>query len=315
MKKIFFLLLFVGGLRTTVISQDSTQVSEEKEVVAPKKAKFAKATFQSTNIINLHSVEMPKKGNLQFLIAHHFGIIWNKDADAGQNFAQVFGLNSGIAHTYLSFDYSIRDNINTGLAMAGNSKFEGWLKLKLLRQQTGKKNIPVSIVWYSLVNIDALANPADTVKGNKLGWNKFSYLHQLIIARKFSPKFSLQIMPGFIHYNIIPYGINNSNNIFTMGLGGKYQLSSNKALTFEYARQFNMYKNVLDKNGRIINYSPDLLSVGLEFNTGGHVFQFYIGNTTASSAIEQLSRNSNWIKDGQFAMGFRLNRGFFIGKK
>lgn len=314
MKKIFLLLSFSLGFLLTIQSQEPAQDSTLTEAPV-KKAKFAKATFQSSSLINMPTVEMLPKGNLQFMVAHHFGVIWNKDANAGQNLAQVFGFNSGVAHTYLSFDYSVTNFANIGLGLTGNSKFEGWTKFKILRQQTGVKNIPVSVGWFSLVNVDAAENPVDTVKANKLAWNKFSFIHQLLIARKFSKKFSLQLMPTFIHYNIVPYGINNSNNVFSIGMGGKYQLSTNKALTFEYSRQLNMYKDVLDKNGNIISYSPDLLSVGLEFNTGGHVFQFYIGNTTSASTIEQLSRNTNFIKDGKFALGFRLNRGFFIGSK
>ena len=326
MKKIFSLLIFTGFIFLKSMAQDSTALIQDSTIavqdssaetteVTGKKAKFAKATFQSTSLINFQTVEMLKKGNLQFMVAHHFGVVWNKDAKAGQNLAQVFGFNSGVAHTYLSFDYSVTNYANIGLGLTGNSKFEGWLKLKLLRQQTGLKNIPVTVAWLSLVNFDAVENTLDTVKANKLAWNKLSFMHQLLIARKFSSKFSMQIAPTFTHYNIVPYGINNSNNIFSMVIGGKYQLKPTKALTFEYARQFNMFENVINKNGNIVNYSPDLLAIGIEFNTGGHVFQFYIGNTTSASNIEQLTRNTSKMKDGQFALGFRLNRGFFVGSK
>ena len=314
MKKIFFLLIFGSGLFVNAVAQDSTAQQTENAAPVVKKAKFVKRTFQSSSIINLPSVEMVAKGNLQFMISHHFGNIWNESEDFGQNMAQVFGFNSGVAHTYLSFDYSVTDYANVGVALTGNSKFEGWLKFKLLRQQTGLRNIPVTIVWLSVVNVDATKS-TDTL--NNLAWNKFSFMHQLMIARKFSDKFSLQISPTLIHYNLVPYGINNSNNIFSLGLGAKYQLSDNKALTLEYARQFNMYEDIFDKNGNIVNYVPNLLAVGFEFNTGGHVFQFFLGNTTAATNIEQLSRNTNSLnlfKHGQYALGFRLNRAFFIGK-
>jgi opacity protein-like surface antigen len=311
MKKTTFLILFSLGSFINAVAQDSTQVNED---VAVKKIKFAKNTFQASSLINMNTVEMLPKGNLQFMVAHHFGVIWNKDASGGQNLAQVLGINSGIAHTYLSFDYSVTNYANIGVALTGNSKFEGWVKFRILRQQTGLRNIPVSISWVSLVNVDAQENPTDTSK-TKLAWNKFSYMHQLLIARKFSRKISLQLMPTFIHYNIVPYGINNSNNIFSLGLGAKYQIKDNKALTFEYARQFNMFKNVIDHNGNITNYEPNLLAIGIEFNTGGHIFQFYIGNTTSASNIEQLTKNTNFLKDGKFAFGFRLNRGFFLGAK
>ncbi len=139
-------------------------------------------------------------------------------------------------------------------------------------------------------------------------------MHQLLIARKFSDKFSLQLMPTMVYFNVVPYGINNSNSVWSLGLGGKYKLSANKNITFEYARQFNMYKNLVDKSGNIISYKPDLLSVGMEFNTGGHLFQFYIGNTTSSSNIDQLARNNNSVKLSNLALGFTINRSLSLQK-
>ena len=135
-------------------------------------------------------------------------------------------------------------------------------------------------------------------------------MNQLLIARKFSDKVSLQLSPTWIHFNVVPYGINNSNDVFSLGIGGKYKMTSTLNLTFEYARQLNMYKNIIAKNGAILNYQPDLLAVGLEINTGGHLFQFYIGSTTESSNIEQMARNNSVIKDGNFAFGFTINRSF-----
>jgi hypothetical protein len=304
MKKIFFMVMGLG-LSISVIAQDSTAT---EPVV--KKAKFAKATFKSTRLINRQTTEMMSKGNMQFMIAHHFGNIWNKDAGS-QNLAQMFGLNSGIAHTYLSLDYSPTNWGNFGLAAAGSSKFEGWVKIKLLRQQTGLKNIPVTLAWCSMAAVDA----SKSVDKLTTVWNKYSFVHQLLIARKFSDKVSLQLTPTLVHFNLVPYGINNSNNIFSLGIGGRYKLSSKKALNFEYSRQFNMYENLLDKNGNIIQYNPDMLALGIEFNTGGHVFEFFIGNTSASSIIDQIARNTSSIKDGQFALGFHLNRAFTIVNK
>jgi hypothetical protein len=307
MKKIFFLVLGLS-LSTMLMAQKAKKKdSTPKE---PKEHHYTKATFKSTQLINMQTVEMLSKGNLQFQIAHHFSYLWDKDAGS-QNLAQVFGLNSGVAHTYLSFDYTPIRWGNIGFAFAGNSKFEGFVKFKILRQQTGAMNIPVTVGWYSMVNVDA----AKSIDKVQLAWNKFSFLHQLIIARKFSDKFSLQLSPTWIHFNIVPYGRNNSNEVFALGLGARYRLSSKKAVNLEYSRQFNMYENLMDKNGNIIQYQPDLLSVGMEFNTGGHVFELFIGNTINSSAIDQLARNTSVIKNGQFALGFHMNRGFGLGGK
>jgi Membrane bound beta barrel domain (DUF5777) len=136
----------------------------------------------------------------------------------------------------------------------------------------------------------------------------------LLIARKFNDKFSLQFTPAWIHFNVVPYGINNSNDVFSLGFGGKYKTTSKLNLTLEYARQLNMYENIISKNGNILNYSPDLLSAGVEISTGTHLFQFYISNTTESSAIYQLARNTSKMSDGNFAFGFTINRNMNVKK-
>jgi hypothetical protein len=297
MKKIALLLVLALGGWFVSSAQDE----------APK-PKYAKATFNSTRIINMQSTEIVSKGVLQFLISHHFSPIWPKGGESQDNLAGLLGLNSGLAWTYLSFDYSINDYLNVGLAAAGRNRYEGFAKIKLLRQQTGAKNIPVSLTWYSAFNANAAKDP-----NIDLTWNKFSFIHQLLIARKFSNKFSLQLMPTVIHFNLVPYGVNNSNQVYSLGLGGKYKLTPNKNITFEYSRQFNMYKNLIDKNGNIYDYKPDLLSLGMEFGTGGHLFQFYIGNTTHSSNIDQLTRNTSKPFEN-LAFGFTINRSLSFSK-
>ncbi|HMT73056.1 MAG TPA: DUF5777 family beta-barrel protein [Chitinophagaceae bacterium] len=303
MKKIIILLVLGLSAWTVSVAQDETPANE-----APKQ-KFTRATFNSTKLINNQTTEIVSKGNLQFLISHHFSPLWIEDASRQDNWAQLFGLNSGLAYTYLSFDYSPTDYANVGLAAAGKKRYEGWAKFKLLRQQTGKKNVPVTLGTYSLFSVNAGKDASV-----QLGWNKWSFMHQLLIARKFNDKFSLQLAPTLVYFNEVPYGINNSNFVGSLTLGGKYKLTSNKNLTFEYSRQLNMYKNLIDKNGTIIDYKPDLFSVGMEFNTGGHLFQFYIGNTTYSSQIDQLARNTSTLDFHNLALGFTINRSLSLKK-
>ena len=303
MKKILLLIVFGIGFWAFSLAQETKEPATKE---APKQ-KFARATFNSTRIINLQNTEIVSKGSLQFMISHHFSNIWTKDAGS-QNLAELFGLNSGVAHTYLSFDYSPTNYLNLGLAAAGSSKYEGWAKFRILRQQTGLKNIPVSVSFYTMCNVNTAKDPSIT-----LTWNKFSFMNQLLIARKFSDKFSLQLSPAWIHFNLVPYGINTSNEVFSIGIGGKYKLKPKLNLTFEYSRQLNMYENLVSK-GTVLNYHPDLIAAGLEINTGGHLFQFYIGSTTDGSNIDQLARNTSSLKDGNLALGFTLNRSLSLKK-
>ena len=302
------LLLLVTGLScwlVTMSQEDSLPV--EQNVPTPK---YARATFNATKIINLQSTEIVPKNILQFMVSHHFSYLWIKDQDAEDNLAQFFGINSGAAQTYVSFDYSVTNYANLGFALAGQSRYEGWAKFRLVRQQTGPKNIPVTATWYSMANVDFAQD-----KGTGSSWDKWSYLHQLLIARKMSDKISLQLVPSLIYLNKVPYGINNSNFVYSIGLAGKWKARPKTNITLEYTRQLNMYENIINESGQIINYNPDLLSLGIEVNTGGHLFQFYVGNTFHSSNIDQLAKNSGYLKDGNLAFGFTINRSMDLKKE
>ncbi len=310
MKKILSLISLCFLSASFAFAQDDLLGELQKDDAAKVKQDITIATFKSTRIINMNSTEITGVGNLQFMVIHHFGEIWNK-AEGASNFARLFGLNGNGANTYLSFDYSPKHWLNLGVAFTGGAGLEGTAKFKLLRQQTGLHNYPLSIVWLSNTHFNA----SKTIEApNGLGWNKFSYLHQLLIARKFTEDLSLQIMPSLVHNNIISYGFGNKHDVFSLGIGGRYKFSRKKAITFEYTRQFNMYENVIDKTGEIVNYNPNLFSLGYDWDTGGHIFQFFITNSNYTSNLQQLTANPKKDNLGQFSLGFNLNRSYSVKK-
>jgi len=299
--------MIAAGFTIKAGAQDDLLGDLVKEDAGKVKENFATATFKSTRIINFQSVEMTGKGNLQFMVSHHFPNLWTDGKGLG-NLSQFFGFNSGVATTYLSFDYSPKDWMNLGFALTGNSQYETWAKFRLLRQQTGKRTIPVTVDYFALAHIDASEGPSP----DDFTWNRFSFLHQLLIARKFNERFSLQLTPSLVHLNYVPFGINNTNNIFTMGLGGRYKLTHKTAVTFEYSHQFNGNKNLLDESASAVNYVPDLVSIGYDWDTGGHIFQFYLSSTTSSQNITQLSANTQDFTKGNFSLGFTINRSYSV---
>jgi hypothetical protein len=302
-----FSLFFAGG----IFAQDDLLADLKSEDSAKVKENITIATFKSTRIINMHSVEMTGEGNLQFMIIHHFGAIWD-DKEGASNFGRLLGLNAGFANTYMSFDYTPVRWMNLGVAFAGNSTLEGTAKFKILRQQTGVHNYPVSIAWVSTLNFNT-SNQVETP--NDFYWNRFSYLHQLLIARKFNEKFSLQFMPSLVHRNIVAYGYDNAHTIYSLGIGGRMKLTDKTALTFEYTRQLNMYEDVIEKSGEIVNYTPNLISLGYDWDTGGHIFQFFLTNSAYASNLTQLTVNPEKDNLGQWSLGFNLNRSYTVKKK
>ena len=311
MKKSFLILLVFLAMINITSAQDDLLSELSKDDAAKVKEDITIATFKSTRIINMHSIEMTGSGNLQFMVIHHFGSIWDQNEKAN-NLARVFGFNGNFASTYVSFDYSTSHWLNIGTGLAGNGIIEPFVKLKLLRQQSGLRNYPISVAYLTTANVNAsrsIQSPNDFL------WNRFSYLHQLLIARKFSDKFSLQLIPSMIHQNITSYGLGNQHNIYSLGLGGRLKLSNKRAITFEYSRQLNMYKNVIDRSGEIVNYSPNLISLGYDWDTGGHIFQFFISSSSFASNLNQLTINPGKNKLGLYSLGFNLNRSYSIKNK
>ena len=119
MKKIFTLIIVCLGFLMPSFAQSDTTVAEIKEV---PKQKITKNVFSTSKLINMQTTEMGAKGAFQFMISHHFSEMYNKNAGS-QIGAQLLGINSGIAYTYLSFDYSPAKWLNVGLAAAGSSKY------------------------------------------------------------------------------------------------------------------------------------------------------------------------------------------------
>jgi Membrane bound beta barrel domain (DUF5777) len=303
-------LLFAGG----VCAQDDLLADLKSEDSAKVKENITIATFKATRIINMHSVEMTGEGNLQFMIIHHFGAIWD-DKEGASNFGRLLGLNAGFANTYMSFDYTPVRWLNLGFAFAGNSTLEGTAKFKIMRQQSGQRNYPVSIAWVSTANVN-VSKQLETP--NDFYWNRFTYLNQLLVARKFNEKFSLQFMPSMVHRNIVAYGYDrysDAHTVYSLGLGGRMKLTSKTALTFEYTRQLNGYEDVIDKTGEVVNYSPNLFSLGYDWDTGGHIFQFFLTNSAFAANVTQLTVNP--VKDniGQWSLGFNLNRSYSVKHK
>ncbi len=311
MKKLLILLVSGICLSQSVFAQDDLLGELEKDDSAIVKENITAATFKSTRVINMHSVEMTGLHNLQFMIIHHFGSLWDENENFGGNMGRLFGMNSGIANTYMSFDYTPARWMNLGLAFAGNGALEGTAKFKLMRQQTGLREYPVSIAWVSTMNYNTSKK---VTAPNGFEPNKFTFMNQLLVARKLSEKVSLQFNPSWVHYNIVPYGYNHSNDIFSIGAGGRIKLTNKEAITFEYSRQLNMYKDITDKTGEVVTYAPDLISLGFDWDTGGHVFQFFFSNSYHASNIFQLSANSKKDNFGQWCMGFNLNRSYSMKK-
>lgn len=255
------------------------------------------ATFKTTRIVNGQSVENVAAGVLDFRVCHRFGQL--KDVD---NF---FGLDN--ANTSIGFDYGVTDWLMVGINRSTYEKeFQGLAKARLLRQKTGG-GAPISVSYFGSVSVQTMEAPTLPAGQEYYFSNRLFYVNQLLIARKFSNAFSLQITPTHIHYNLVPTTA-ESNNTIAVGVGGRVKVSNRVSLNAEYF--YRIPGTELAGNGT----SPyvNSLSLGVDIETGGHVFQLIFGNAQAMSERAFIGQNtSDWAKGG-IHFGFNLSRVFTI---
>jgi Membrane bound beta barrel domain (DUF5777) len=248
--------------------------------------------FKSTRVINAHSIEMLGKGNLDFRILHRFGFV-------SSGIKQFFGLDA--ASMRMSFDYGITNNITVGIGRSTFRKeLDAFIKTRILQQSTGPKSIPFTLVIAGgyIVHTEetfALVKP-DIV-------DRSAFYVQPIIGRKFNTNFSLQLSPIFVHTND-PVVIGDDQNIFALGGGVRYKISKRTAVTLDYHHHF----------GKLDASFTNPLSVGIDIETGGHVFQLHFSNATGMNERAYITQTTGDFFKGDIRFGFNLSRIFKVGK-
>ena len=256
---------------------------------------YSIATFKTTRLVNGHSVENVGKGVMDVKISHRFGTLNN-------GAYQLFGLDN--ATMRMGIDYGITSYLMVGIGRSTYQKtFDAFFKIKLLRQSTGKVNMPVTASYVPTIALRTL-NWEDPNRKNYFS-SRISYSHQLIIGRKFSEGTSLQLMPSFIHRNLAEV-TGSPNNTWALGIGGRQKLSKRISFNVEYYYQFSGYK---------IPGTTNSLSAGFDIETGGHVFQLHFTNSRGMTEKTFIGETTGKWQDGDVLFGFNISRVFNIGKR
>lgn len=293
---VFILMaLFIFAPFFTFAQEEDLEKLLEKEI--EKKSDFTIATFKATRLINGQTIERMQKGDLDVRISHRFG---NVNSGA----YEFFGIDQ--SSTFLSLEYGITDWLMAGIGRATFQKtFNGFCKLSFLRQCSGKQNMPVSVSLFEGVSCNGLKWP-DTERSNYFE-SRLSFTHQILIARKVNSKISLQLSPALVHRNLVKYK-NENNDLYAMGLGGRYKFTNRFAITAEY-----FYVYGLINSGPLKYYNP--LSVGFDIETGSHVFQVHVTNSCAMTENGFIGETTGNFFDGDIRIGFNISRVFTLKNK
>lgn len=296
-------ILFTGLLAAftcaaqTPAAADTTDLfkmmDKEDKQADKQKTDYVTATFKTTRLVNGQSIENVGKGVLDVKISHRFGTL-------NSGGYQLFGLDN--ATNRIGVDYGITSRLMVGIGRSSFEKqYDAFGKFRILRQSTGRVNMPVSVSYAATVMLKTL-NTTDTFKTHYT--DKLFFAHQLIIARKFGDYFSLQVAPTMVHYNIVPTHT-LPNDLYSVGVGGRLRLSKRINLTAEYYYQLPGYQ---------LPGTVNSLSLGFDIETGGHVFQFHVSNSTGMTERAFIHETTDKWGDGGIHLGFNISRVFTIVK-
>ncbi|MEO0008462.1 MAG: hypothetical protein RJA20_2658 [Bacteroidota bacterium] len=291
MNKKHLLLFFL--LPTLLHAQDQDLLAllgEEKSV------EYATASFKTNRVINGHSIENTAAGVLDFKISHRFSPV-------RQGLYDIFGLDG--ATIRFGLDYGITNRLMVGAGRNSREKiYDGFVKYKILRQSSGARNMPVTVTYLADAQIKSVKF-ADPSRDNKFT-DRLYYTHQLLIGRKFGDRLSLQLMPTLVHRNLTE-SPEDKNDVYAMGVAGRFKLSKRVAFNAEY---------YYVPDGQIATSYVNSLSLGLDIETGGHVFQLHFTNSpdmTYKGFITETQEQ--WFfkgNDGQLMSGIRF--GFNVSR-
>jgi hypothetical protein len=256
------------------------------------------ATFKTTRIINVQSLETLGKRTLDFRISHRFG-------DWSTGSYNFYGMD-GPASIRLALEYSYDGRLMAGIGRSSYEKmYDGFLKYKIIRQKAAYGS-PISMTAVSTMDYTTQNDPNQSITGiNEYQYptSRMSFVNELIVGRKFNEKLSLQTSFYMVHYNIVQHLI-DKNDIYAAGIAGRYKLTKRFALTGEYVYRIT----TLYAQG--VYYNP--LGFGFEVETGGHVFQIQLTNAFAIDEGQVIPFTTTSWKTMGFRIGFNLSRVFTL---
>ncbi|MEO4006577.1 MULTISPECIES: DUF5777 family beta-barrel protein [unclassified Flavobacterium] len=283
------LLPFCASAQNDLLSEIDTVKTDNR----------VESVFKSLKIVNLESTKLAAKGDFYFIVAHRFGYVKH-------GFEDFFGMDD--ANTQIKFSYGVTNWLTAHVSRSGFQKtYEMAVKYRLMSQE--KEGFPVTLVGFNSLAINTEMKKEDFP--NLKFDNRLSYVTQLLISRKFTERLSLELAPSYFHENTIRDILDENNNVitpnpqsndqFALGMGGRYKLTKRWSVNMDYAAHLNRAKNSVFTNP---------LSIGVDLETGGHVFQMHFTNARAMNEAGFLGQTTGDWGKGEISFGFNLVRVF-----
>lgn len=295
-KGLLFLVFFITIGLTSHSQEEKEDDSLLDLIDEEERTTSVTEIFKSTRVVTSQSVELVDEGEFLFVIGHRFGTL-------NSGIRDLFGLDNSTVR--LGGDFGLTDKLNAGIGRSSFEKtYDGYLKYKFLEQKKGENSFPFSAVAFTSANINGQETPFVNVPETD-GIHRFSFISELLLASKLSKNVSVQLAPVFIHRNFIESD-DSENSYFTGHLGTSIRISPSTTINTEYFLNPNDVDALTDLTNS--------LSIGVDIETGGHVFQLHLTNSQGLTE-NFLSQTTGDFFDGDIFFGFNVARNFSFGGK
>ncbi len=280
---LLMLLLIIGtsllqGQEDDLLTELENSVEEEH---------FYQPAFKAMKIANMQSTKVAAKGDFYLYVSHRFGRV----KDGIETF---FGLDN--ANTKIQFVYGLTDYLQLGISRESVRKtYAGSAKLKLLSQSN---KVPLNMTLYGTINVNT--ELSSERYPNMKDEDRLSYASQLLISRRITNSLSLQIAPTIVRQNLVLEPFQDHEQA-ALGIGGRMKLTKRMSLNVDYVYNMSRHSDSVYK---------DPLSIGLDIETGGHVFQLLFSNAQSTNEPGFISNAEGDWSDGNVFFGFNIVRVF-----
>jgi Membrane bound beta barrel domain (DUF5777) len=292
------------GIATRAQKSDSPA---SDSTVVPKKVKKdfkpVRPAFACGTLLNQQTTQNLKKNTLEFMMQHRFGNFQN-------GYQDLLGVY-GSANIRIGFDYGIIDRVQVGYGVTKNNLTSDFRAKVMILQQSKNNLFPVSISYFGNIGI---AGAKDTVQFPK-AVDRLSYYHSIIISRRFTDWFSLQVSASYAHYNIIAAAAGTPHDNFDVSGAARFKISPQSSILIEFDYPITNSGTL----GKTYNANKSYPNIGLgwEISTGSHAFQIILAASNGILPQANMVYNSNDLaipKKG-LILGFNINRLWtFTGK-
>lgn len=289
----YFLSILLVYISHHAAAQD--ELMKELDASEKNETLYTGQTFKGSRLVNGQSVETRGKGELELIISHRFGAL----NSGGYEF---WGLDQ--ASMRIGLEYGFTDRLGVSLGRSTNDKtIDSYVKYKVARQSSGYETFPVTVTVVGSAYYKTSPKASDNPDVKSV--DRLAYAAELLIARKFSPRISMQLTPVIVHRNSVSESTENHDDV-ALGIGGRYKITKSITLTGEYFYRLNAHEATPYYNG---------LGFGVDIETGGHVFQLIFSNSLGMIDRSIVAETTNDFADGGIHFGFNITRAFYPGKK